>query len=197
MKNRYVNRARLSEAKFRELLRFFALDLTAVQITKLTGLNRNTVNRYLNEIRRKIELHSSLHAPAILRHQQEKMEDPEGGFVILAKEMDGKIYTRLAERIEQESATNSRENVYDMWIDLRTDTHHFFNLNGDSPAELRAKRNRIESFWAATRLRLAKFKGIHSSTFHYHLKECEFRYNHRDQDLYPLLLAILRNHPLF
>ncbi|NQU86868.1 MAG: IS1595 family transposase, partial [Mariniphaga sp.] len=35
------------------------------------------------------------------------------------------------------------------------------------------------------------FKGIHKSTFYLHLKECEFRYNHRKEDLYKLLLKII------
>jgi hypothetical protein len=44
-------RARISRAKFRQLLKLFAVDLTATQITVLTALNRNTVNRYLRLIR--------------------------------------------------------------------------------------------------------------------------------------------------
>jgi transposase-like protein len=34
-------------------------------------------------------------------------------------------------------------------------------------------------------------------TFHLHLKECEFRFNHRGQDQYLLILKILRKFPLF
>ncbi len=44
---KFYIRARISRAKFRQILRLFALDLTASQIAKLTNLNRNTVNRYL------------------------------------------------------------------------------------------------------------------------------------------------------
>ena len=51
MKNKYVNRAHVSERKFQQLVRLFATDLDASQIAKLTGLNRNTVNRYLKKIR--------------------------------------------------------------------------------------------------------------------------------------------------
>ena len=36
MKNRYVCRSRISEAKFRELLRYFSLDLEANKIAALT-----------------------------------------------------------------------------------------------------------------------------------------------------------------
>jgi len=47
-------RARISKVKFRQILRSFALDLTATQIAALTNLNRNTVNRYLTLIRQSI-----------------------------------------------------------------------------------------------------------------------------------------------
>ncbi len=29
-----------------------------------------------------------------------------------------------------------------------------------------------------------------------HLKECEFNFNHRDQDLYPVLLELCQKRPL-
>lgn len=47
MRNCDVVRARISEAVFRRFLRHVAADLTAVQVSQLTGLNRNTVNRLL------------------------------------------------------------------------------------------------------------------------------------------------------
>jgi len=53
-KNRYVNRSKITEAKFREIIKYYSLDLEATKIAKLTGLNRNTVNRYLKGIREKI-----------------------------------------------------------------------------------------------------------------------------------------------
>lgn len=56
MKNRYCKSSKLSEAKFRELIKYFSVDLTAVQIARLTGLNVNTVDRYLRLIRERIAL---------------------------------------------------------------------------------------------------------------------------------------------
>lgn len=47
-------RAKISSKKFRQILRSFALDLTATQIASLIKLNRNTVNRYLTFIRQEI-----------------------------------------------------------------------------------------------------------------------------------------------
>jgi len=51
--------------------------------------------------------------------------------------------------------------------------------------------NGIEGFWGMAKTRLVKFKGLRRSTFYLHLKECEWRFKHRDEDLYRLLL---KNH---
>ena len=56
--------------------------------------------------------------------------------------------------------------------------------------------NAIENFWGLAKTRLCKFRGIHKSTFYFHLKECEFRFNHKNETIYKLLLKILRDRPL-
>ena len=53
-KNKYVQRSKISEATFREIVRYFSIDLDASQIAVLSGLNRNTINRYLQGIRMRI-----------------------------------------------------------------------------------------------------------------------------------------------
>ncbi len=44
---KFYIRAQISRTKLRQILRLFALDLTASQVAKIANLNRNTVNRYL------------------------------------------------------------------------------------------------------------------------------------------------------
>jgi hypothetical protein len=56
-------RARITRAKFRQIIKLFALDLTATQITALTALNRNTINRYLKLIRQVIAEHCQRESP--------------------------------------------------------------------------------------------------------------------------------------
>ena len=53
--------------------------------------------------------------------------------------------------------------------------------------------NGIESFWSFAKRRLAKFNGLSDETFHIHLKECEFRWNNKDSNLYKILLKLLRD----
>ena len=52
MKNRYIIRSRISEKKFREILRYFCLDLEAVKIAEICKISRNSINKILKEIRK-------------------------------------------------------------------------------------------------------------------------------------------------
>ena len=60
MKNKYVIRSRISEAKFRQIILLFSEDLSVTQISHLTGLSRQTINKYLTAIRLRILQLSSL-----------------------------------------------------------------------------------------------------------------------------------------
>ena len=52
--------------------------------------------------------------------------------------------------------------------------------------------NGIESFWSFAKRRLAKFNGLHSDSFILHLKESEFRFNHRSDNLFEIILALFK-----
>ena len=52
MKNKYIVRSRISEKKFREILRYFCLDLEAVKIAEICKISRNSINKILKEIRK-------------------------------------------------------------------------------------------------------------------------------------------------
>lgn len=56
--------------------------------------------------------------------------------------------------------------------------------------------NGIESSWSVVKTRLCKFRGIRKSHLYLHLKECEYRFNLRNTNMYKLILANLRFCPL-
>ena len=56
MKNKYYKSSRISECKFREVIKCFAIDLDATKTAAITDLNRNTINAIFNGIREKIFL---------------------------------------------------------------------------------------------------------------------------------------------
>jgi transposase-like protein len=57
--------------------------------------------------------------------------------------------------------------------------------------------NGIESFWGFTKTRMQKLRGIRKDKFMIHLKESEWRWNHRNENIYKILLKILAENPLF
>ena len=62
-KNKYSYRSKISEAKIRQIVRLFAVDLDASQIAAVSGLNRNTVNRYLSAFRERIARYCEAESP--------------------------------------------------------------------------------------------------------------------------------------
>ena len=50
----------------------------------------------------------------------------------------------------------------------------------------------IDNFLLFAKKRLAKFNGCVSSSLLLHLKECEFRYNHRNEDIFKLIKKIFQ-----
>ena len=51
MKNKCIYRSRISEKKFREILKYFAEDIEATKIANLTGISRISINKILKNIR--------------------------------------------------------------------------------------------------------------------------------------------------
>ena len=51
MENKYIYHSRISEKKFREILKYFAEDIEATKIANLTGISRISINKILKNIR--------------------------------------------------------------------------------------------------------------------------------------------------
>lgn len=57
MKNKYIYRSHISEAKIRAVVKCFAVDLTATQTAQMTGLSRPTINRLYQHFRAILKRH--------------------------------------------------------------------------------------------------------------------------------------------
>jgi len=223
MKNKYVRCSRISEAKFRDLLRYFALDLEANKISLLTRLNRNTVNRYLFLIRQRIAEVCEQESP--VRGEIEVDESYFGARRVKGKrgrgaygktpvfgilQRGGRVYTEIVPdcakatlqaiirgRVDPKSVIHSDGwRGYDGLVDLGYKKHYRVHHDQDQFAKDRNHINGIESFWSFAKARLMKFNGLPASTFYLHLKESEFRFNYRGQNLYAILLKTMREKPL-
>ena len=56
--------------------------------------------------------------------------------------------------------------------------------------------NGIEGFWSYAKNWLYPFRGVPRRYFHLYLGEVCYRFNHRDEDLQPLLLKLMRSTPI-
>ena len=224
IKNKYVNRSKITEAKFRQLIKLFAHDLDAQTIASLINLNRNTVNRYLQLIRTRIAELCENQSP--LQGEIEVDESYFGGKRIKDKrgrgafkktplfgifKRGGKVYTEIVPdcakttlqgiirgRVDPDSVIHSDGwRGYDGLDDLGFKKHYRVHHGKNEFARGHSHINGIESFWSYAKRRLMKFHGISDSTFYLHLKECEFRFNYRNENIYLLLLKMFRNRPLF
>lgn len=222
-KNKYINRSRVSEAKFRDLVKYFSLDLDAQKIAILTHLNRNTVNRYLKLIRIRIAEFCESETP--FKGEIEVDESYFGAKRIRGKrgrgaagktpvfgilQRQGKVYTEIVPdcakttlqgiirgKVSPESIIHSDKwRGYNGLVDLGYKKHYRVHHGTSEFARGRSHINGIESFWAFAKNRLSKFHGIPQKTFYLHLKECEFRFNYRNENLYYLLLKMFREKPL-
>lgn len=213
-------RAKISRAKFRQLIKLFALDLTATQITALTALNRNTVNRYLTLIRQAVAEFCQRESP--FSGEVELDESYFGARRVRGKrgcgargktivfgiyKGDGRVYTEIVPNCKKAGLQAVIRGKVDLASSIHTDgfrsydgivhmgyrKHYRVQHGNDEFARGNAHINGIEGFWSIAKTKLVKFKGMSHSTFYLHLKECEFGFNHRDEDLHRLLLKITRS----
>ena len=223
MKNLYCKRSRLSPRKFREIVRCFALDLTATKTAALTGVSVRSVNDIFLELRRRIaclcvqeapvkgtvEIDESYFGPRWVRGKRGR---GAGGKTIVFGifKRHGQVITEIVPdcrkktlqqvirgRVSVQSVIHSDGwGGYDGLVDLGYAKHFRVNHAADEFAHGSNHINGIESFWAYAKHRLAQFKGVPHHTFYLHLKETEFRFNHRRDNLNRILLRCLRNNPL-
>ncbi len=63
MVNKYKRRSKISEAKFRKIVRLFILDIEATKIATITGLSRKTIGSIVNGIRKRISVYCEHQSP--------------------------------------------------------------------------------------------------------------------------------------
>jgi len=222
MKNKYIYRSRISQKKFREILKYFAEDIEATKIANLTGISRISINKILKNIRilmskeceniskfsGEIEIDESYFGAKRVRGKRGRgaaNKTPVFGML----KRDGKVYTQmvkncsanellpiLKEFSELDSSTIYSDcwKAYDGLVDYEALAHYRVKHSKNEFANGKNHINGIENFWGYAKHRLSKFKGIKKENFLLHLKECEFRYNTKttQEDLYQKLLRLIR-----
>lgn len=221
-KNRYYRRSHISERKFREIIRCFCLDVDAFKASELTGISHRSCKVIYGKLRLHIakftvnplaeagefELDESYFGARRVRGKRGRgAAGKTPVFGVLKR--DGNVYVQIVENCSKqelmpiiegkilEGATVYTDGwkAYDGLILNGYDHYRIFHSHNEF-ARGKCHVNGIESFWSFAKRRLAKFNGLTDQTFFLHLKETEFRFNRRNQNLYAIILASLRQNPL-
>jgi transposase len=221
--NRYYRRSKISERKFRRVVRHFALDFTASDVAKLTGLTRKSVTSIFLRVRERIAEECERQSPfggevevdesyfGARRVRGKRGRGASGKTIVFGVfKRNGCVYTEVVPdcrkrtllavirgRVALDAVVHSDAwRGYDGLVDVGYSKHFRVNHGRNEFARGTAHVNGIESFWSYAKRRLQKFNGVPARTFYLHLKECEYRFNHRNKELSKLLLKLLEGHPL-
>jgi len=222
-KNKYLKLTHISERKFRDILKHFCLDIPASKTAELTNTNRNTVNRLYNLLREyvvrlgleeqekftgEIEVDESYFGARRIRGKRGRGAKGKTPVVGLLKRQ-GKVFTKIVRSctrselmpvikgrvIEDSLVYTDGWRSYDGLI-LSGYNHKRIHHHENEFARGKNHVNGIESFWSFAKRRIAKFNGIKNNKFLTHLKESEYRWNHKKENLCKLLLRKLRKRAL-
>jgi len=213
-----LRNVKISKQKIKKLLLHFSEDITASKTAILVGVNRNTVNRYYSLFREKI-FKVSIAELKLLDGEFECDESYFGAKRVRGKrgrgaagktpvfgllKRDGKVFVTIVKSCSKEelmpiikgrvlegsTVHTDGWKAYDGLI-LNGYTHYRVFHSANEFARGKNHVNGIESFWSFAKRRLAKFNGVASHKFNLYLKECEFRFNYRNDNLYGKLLEVI------
>jgi len=224
MGNKYFKCAKVSEGMFRRIVRCFADDQTATETSKSTGLSIRSVSPIFSRIRERISefgdvaIHASSVQASTFRFGPKGIRGPRGRgadrktiVLVLYGENDN-VYMEVVPDETKATLHPIMLSRLSMEIEIRTNgmqtfrnlvkigfTNHIQTTGKITPFRDQSHRQgepEIQQFWWNTERSLKKFLGMPMSTRRMHLKERAFRQNFRNEDLYLVILELLRKHPL-
>lgn len=213
-----LQHSKISAYKIKKILRCFCEDINASKTAQILELNRRTIDRYFNIFREKIaefscescresgefELDESYFGARRVRGKRGRGAAGKTPVFGLLKR-DGKVFVTVVKNCSRESLMpviqgkilegstihSDGWKAYDGLI-LNGYDHYRVHHSKNEFARGKCHVNGIESFWSFAKRRLSKFNGVASHKFNLHLKECEFRFNYRNENIYDKMLEILK-----
>ena len=216
IKNRYVYRAKISEIQFRKMIKCFVEDISATQIADKLSINRNTVNKYVNHIRERTaefcEQNSGVNLLSFIKADEalntasitDKIRTKLSLGVSYLKRR-GKVYTQVLSQLNLPTIQDIKTKINfteNRVVIHAVDVDEELNLLAIGYDNLTKYENKLsyvqdlEKFWVYVKSRVIKFHGLARHKYYLHMKECEFRFNFRNEDLYNVLLTMFKEQPL-
>ncbi|MBT9449514.1 IS1595 family transposase [Akkermansia glycaniphila] len=225
MKNKYVFRSHISERQFRDIIRYFSIDVEASKIALLTGISTNSVSKMLKAVRLRLfkicEQEAHCHESIFecdesyfgaRRVRGVRGRGAKGKTIVFGiyDRMRESVYTRVIKQVASKTILKVIKAVVTYSSTIYTDgfrsyiplkkngyLHHETVEHGRNEfARNEVHVNGIENFWGIAKINMMKRKGFKGNSFLLHLKECEFRFNHRHSNIYHFLLSLFRKCPL-
>ena len=219
MKNKYIKLTHISERKFREILKLFSLDLPATKVAKITNLNVRTIQRIYTLLRKRIlkitleearefdgsiEVDESYFGAKRIRGKRGRGANGKVPVLGLHKRSE-QVFASIVQNCSKQELMPILKGQILEGSEIYTDgwkaydglvangyKHHRVYHSANEFARGKNHINGIESFWSYAKFRMTKLRGVRPDKFFMHLKECEYRFNHRNENLYLLLLKNLR-----
>src|SRR3989344_1086412 len=184
-----VRASKIGDFKLKKLIWHFVVDIDATKTSLIVRINRNTVNRYYQLFRTVIYQNQQEEFQKAINGEAECDEAYFGG-----KRKRGVPGKRGRGRVSTEAIVHTDKwKGYDGLVDVGFDRHKRINHSQAFSYGNGNHINGIENFWSFTKRRLAKFNGC-KVNFMLHLKECEWRYGKKKEQLCKELIVLLKKY---
>lgn len=217
MAKRVIPRSKLPNRKLNQMIRYFVLEVSARSTAKELGIHCHSVERIYTFVRQCMahaceeEMFSSGEVEVDESYFGGKRKGNRGRgaagkvavFGILKR--NGKVYTIpvpdvsaktlrqiIKQRVPEGSTVYSDQ--FKSYDGLVTHGYKHYRINHDEELVKNKKRhiNGIENFWGFAKTKLRRYYGVRRSHFSLYLKEMEFRYNHRNENMLSITRKIVK-----
>jgi transposase len=213
---RWIGKVRISFKRLLWIIKLFELEVSAHKIALQTGLSYPTVLRICHCIRMAL---IAFQTDWLLSGEVEVDESYFGGrrkgkrgrgaagkvpvFGLL--ERHGKVQVTVVRDVTAESLLNETVKKVRRGSIVYTDRYRGYDAlmfcgyrhlcvdHGKYFAAGKVYINGLEGFWSYAKERMAKFHGVSKEYFPGYLNEMAFRYNHRHENIFHLLVKIICN----
>ena len=198
-----------------EILYYFYLEVSARKASKELDIDYGVVHRKFMQFRKLIAEHCNQEAKK-LNGELEIDESYFGGkrkgnrgrgaankaIVFGILERKGKIYTKIVENVSAETLMSEIKNKTKKGSVFYTDgwksyasleqygKHNIIDHDKVLVDKNHNHINGIEGFWSFAKERFHKYHGIDKQNYPFYVKEMEFRFNNRNENVYKLLMNI-------
>ncbi len=177
-------------------LHYFSLEINCRKASNDLGLNYKTVYKIYKRLRLLLAEHCDSNIDTF-RRDAEKISDHKRSNNLIIIERNEEISSFLITGAEPESVFNAMKlknaHKFALYNTEKISLSNSFQLYGkyDPKKTDNVKQvDRIDGYWSYVKERLRGFHGIDKKNFSMYLKEIEFRYNNRRDNLYEKILTI-------